>query len=630
MRLKRRGNSYVGLCPFHQEKTPSFHVVPHKHLYHCFGCNAGGDAYKFLMELEGLSFMEAVKELSQATGVDLPERELTPEDRRRLRQKASLYEALDAACRFFQAVLMTHPDGQPGRDYLQQRGISRDAAVRWRLGYAPAGWTTTMDQLQQRGFPVELLLAAGLVKRKERDGGRVSHYDTFRDRVTIPITDTRGRVLAFGARLLEGDGPKYLNSPETSLYRKSSVLYGLEHARQAIQRADRALLVEGYFDVISMHEAGFEEVVATCGTALTGEHLETLRRLTGNVVALFDADEAGGRAAERSLPLFFEAGVLPWRLEVPGAKDPDELVREEGPQAMETALTRVEPLLEWVVERRLARSGGGAAAREAQVEDLVQLLSFTEGTDIVASVARRLRVHVDTLLDRVARARRERTRGHRPPRDPMAFDGPPPPEPPPGFVDEDGAEPDPGPPPPTHAPWRPTRDVVHLLWLLVHRYERVAPLAARLGPPIWASDPVVAPVLDALAEGTAAVSILDDVDHPDVRRTLNAVVARTTLYTEAQAALGMAQALHRLLQPQVTSRLDALDAQARAAVRARDWESQGRATSASLTLRAHLKATKEALNARNFDTFTDVVLATLADLHPTETMPELSTPTGEG
>jgi len=629
--LQRRGNSFVGLCPFHQEKTPSFHVVPHKHLFHCFGCGAGGDAFKFLMEIEGVSFIEAVRELAQSAGVDLPERELSPDERRRLRQRASLYDVLDSACELYHHVLMTRPEGDPGRQYLKKRGITPETATRWRLGYAPGGWTTTLDQHQRQGYSIDLLHAAGLAKRKERNDGSFRHYDTFRDRVTIPITDNRGRVLAFGARLLEGDGPKYLNSPESALYHKSSVLFGLEHARQAIQRRDRAMLVEGYFDVISMHEAGFEEVVATCGTALTDDHLETLRRLTDNVVALFDADEAGGRAAERSLPLFFRAGVLPWRLEVPGAKDPDELVREEGPQAMEAALQRVEPLLEWVVERRLARTGGGSAARAAQLEELVELLSYTDGTEIVASVARRLKVHVDVLLEQVNRARRDRRRGASRPRDPGQIvpsgpppgppsgpvggppggpdlDGPPPPEPPADFDDSD-LPPVEGPPPPQARPWSPTRDLVHVLWLLVHRHEQVAELARVVGPAAWAHEGPVVPLLDALVQGRAASALLDEVEDPGVRRTLMAVVARDSLYTEDQAARGMAQALHRLLLPQLEQQVEALDAQARSAARARDWDRQGQATAASLALRKEIKAMKSALDGGKLSRYAEEAAA---------------------
>jgi len=436
-------------------------------------------------------------------------------------------------------------------------------------------------------------------------------------------------VIAFGARLIEGEGPKYLNSPESPLYQKSAVLFGLEHARRAIQREDKVLIVEGYFDVISMHEAGFEQVIATCGTALTDQHLETLRRLTSNVVALFDADEAGGRAAERSLPLFFRAGVLPWRLEVPGAKDPDELVREEGPQAMTAAMERVEPLLEWVVERRLARTGGGSAARAAQEDELVELLSYTHGTEVVASVARRLKVHMDVLLERVNQARRNRERGAPRQRDPLQivpdappsarrpgppsgpdFDGPPPMEPPADFDDSDVPPMDEGPPP--QAPWSPTRDMVHVLWLLVHRYDQVADLARVLGPAAWADQGPAIAVLDALVAGEQASALLDDIDDPGVRRTLMAVVARDSLYAEDQAARGMAQALNRLLSPQLELAVESLDGQARSAARAKDWDRQGQATAASLALRKEIKAMKTALDGGKLSRYADRAAAGIA------------------
>lgn len=647
VRLQRRGNSHVGLCPFHQEKTPSFHVVPHKHLFHCFGCGAGGDAFKFLMELEGLSFMEAVRELAQSAGVDLPDRELTPDERKKLRERAGLYEVLDAASRFYEAVLMSHPEGAPGREYLKVRGISPDTAMKWRLGFAPDGWTTTLDVLQRRGFPVDLIHAAGLAKRKERDNGRTSHYDTFRGRVTIPITDTRGRVIAFGARLLEGDGPKYLNSPETALYRKKATLYGLEHARQPIQREGRVMLVEGYFDVIAMHEAGFGEVLATCGTALTSDHLETLRRLTDKAIALFDADEAGARAAEKSLPLFFQAGVTPFRLDVPGAKDPDELVREEGPQAMEAALERVEPLLEWVIDQRLLKRASSAQEREEHANTLVPLLALTHGTDMVARVAKRLRIHLDVLLPRVERARREAARG-RVRRDPMEIvpdaapserrpppgprrspppmdDGPPPMDDEAyGFLPEDDEEVAPMEAPPPE-PWKPTRDLVHILWLLVHRRDEVLPLTQALGPTAWARQGAVVPTLGELLEGTAAAALLPELEDPGVRRTLMAVVARETLYTSDQAARGMAQALHRLLLPQLEDHLYGLDEDARRAYATRDYEAQGRATATAMALRKDLNAMKTSLNAGDLTAYAKRAVAAIDRVSPPEADEKLST-----
>ncbi|MFK7931336.1 MAG: DNA primase [Myxococcota bacterium] len=607
VRLNKRGNSYVGLCPFHQEKTPSFHVVPNKHLFHCFGCGAGGDCFKLLMELEGVSFIEAVKELATGAGVDLPSSDLTPEQRRALRERASLYDVLDAASQFYQAVLMSHPDGAAAREYLKGRGITAETALQWRLGFAPGGWTTTIDVLQKQGFPPRLLDAAGLAKTS--DNGR--RYDTFRDRITIPITDERGRILAFGARLMKGDGPKYLNSPETALYTKSNVLFGMQHARQSVQRNDRALLVEGYFDVISLHQAGFPEAIATCGTALTEPHLETLRRLTKNVVALFDADEAGGRAAEKSLPLFIKAGVLPWRLQIPGAKDPDEFVRESGAEAMETALTRRQPLLEWVIDRRLSRSGGGSAARELLVEDLVGLLALTDGTEIISRVSARLKVHEVVLQERVARARRQAQL--RPPqhRDPMQMA----PDPPtydhvPIDLDED----DPGdagfvaPP----RKWAPTRDMVHLLWLLVHRYDQVAGLLKVLGPVAWEDQGPAVSVFAALLEGQSAAALLADIDDEGVRKTLAAVVARQTLYTEPQAASGCAQVLFNVLGPLVEQAAAELSQKARAAAQARDWDQQELASGHERDIRKQLATAKSSLKANEINAYAEAIAGALS------------------
>lgn len=593
VRLQRRGNSYVGLCPFHQEKSPSFHVVPSKKIYHCFGCSEGGDAFRFLMNLEGLSFMEAVKELAQVTGVDLPTRELTAEQRQAYREKASLYQILDAAAEFFHSNLMTQSDAHGAREYLKSRGITRATAQKWRLGYAPNGWQNLLNALGRRGFTPRQLVDAGLVKTKDQPDGSTRHYDAFRDRVMIPIADHRGRIIAFGGRLLEGDGPKYINSPETEVYKKSDVLFGLDAARATIQRRDRAMVVEGYFDVIALHEAGFPETIATCGTALTPSHMETLRRLTSQVIALFDADEAGSRAAERSLPLFMSAGLLPWRLQLPGAKDPDDLIRAEGPEAMEAAMQQVEPLLEWVLERRLSRSGGGAASRESQVAEMVELLALTEGTDIVASVARRLRVHLEPLLDRVERARRMR---------PQSADVPPD-----------------TPPPPEHdesPQWRPDKDFVHTLWLLVHRAEVVSPICVGVGPKIWKQDPIGATLLDRVNAGEDPASVLHDLEHPELKRTLMAVMARTELYAPDQSAKGMSQALFRQLQQQISSRLILVEQGAQRAIREKDWDTQSAYTSLILLLRRAESDLKLAIDGGAYSEFTrlaDEVLSALEE-----------------
>ncbi len=512
--LARRGRSFVGLCPFHQEKSPSFHVIPDKGIYHCFGCQAGGDAFKFLMTIEGLSFVEAVKELAGPAGIEIAERELTDAERRALKQRATLFDVLEEAAAWYESVLWTRPEGEPGREYLRKRALTEETQRKARLGYAPEGWTRLVDHLHRQGYSPALVEQAGLAKPRRQGDGR---YDVMRERVVIPITDERGRVIAFGGRLLEGEGPKYLNTPETRLYHKSSVLYGLHAARNGIGRAGRALVVEGYFDVLSLAQAGFTETVATCGTALTAEHLERIRRLTRDVVLVLDSDKAGTAAAERTLPLFVEAGIQPWRLDLPGAKDPDELVREEGPEALEKALAAREPLFEWVVQRKLAGYGASAMSRERVLDEVLPMLRQLADPTLVSRVARRLGLHEQVVLSKLREA-------------------------PPPRADERPA------PPPTGG-WKPHVDIVHVLWLLVHRRDEVADLLARANPDLFAAHPLVRPTIARLLAGEPVAAVLEDALDDGLQRTLRAVVAREALYTSEAAPRAVVDILARLYRP---------------------------------------------------------------------------------
>ncbi|TVQ92165.1 MAG: DNA primase [Deltaproteobacteria bacterium] len=599
VKLKQRGNSHVGLCPFHQEKTPSFHVVPRKDLYHCFGCGAAGDCFKFLMEIEGLSFIEAVRELASSAGVTLEERELTPQERRHLEQRASRFEALDKASRFWEAILHTRPEGSEARAYLRDRGIDQDTARTWRLGVAPQGWTTTIDRLQREGLSPQLLLDAGIARKSQR-GDRI--YDAFRERITIPITDERGRIIAFGARLLQGDGPKYINSAEGPTYQKSKILFGMHQARQPIQREGHALLVEGYFDVISLHQAGFPQAVATCGTSLTDDHLESLRRLTDDLIALFDSDEAGARAAERALPLCFSAGIEPWRLELPAAKDPDELIREEGPEAMKRALAARRPLLDWVIERRITANGGRAAG-ESLTEEIVELLALTEGVDIVGRAAARLKVHVPVLQARVdqARLRRQRSRGSSAPQtDPPDLDEAPP-EPP---------------------PWKPTRDHVHLLWLLVHHQASVHALALRLGLASWPELEEAAPLVSALLQGTPVATLVDESPSDLQRRMLVQIAARQGLYTEVQAPRALVHIAHRMVEARLEHTIRSLSETIRDAVLRHEWQTQQAATRQQVALRNLRNQLTRAFRADEPEPWAKIAVEALQATSPAPTEPE--------
>ena len=510
--LQRRGSNYLGLCPFHQEKTPSFNVIPSKGIYHCFGCQAGGDVFEFVMNIEGLSFVEAVKDLASSVGVEVPERELTPTELAAIRKRATLYEVLEEAADFYASVLWTHSDGRAAREYLESRKINAETIKRARLGYAPDGWSRLLDHLHAKGYPPERCVEAGLA----REGRQRSCYDTFRDRVVFPIYDDRGRIIGFGGRLMEGDGPKYINSPETRLYHKSKVLYGIEIARAAAQKKDQILIVEGYFDVLALQQAGFNHAVATCGTALTNDHMTKIRRLTTNAVVITDADEAGARAAERSLPLFLKHDLQPWRVNIPGAKDPDELLRESGSDAFEEALSFKEPLVEWVLKRRLA-TAGGVMGREQLIQELMPILvRLPPGA--ISAIAARLG-NERALLERIAQARSS------------VQESPPDIEPEPVIT------------------WRPHRDITHILWLLVHRYDQVADLMQRVDPAIFNAHAPARPAVARLMSGEPVAAVIAEAGDVNVKRTLLAVVGRETLYTVDEAPLAICQILNRLSKP---------------------------------------------------------------------------------
>ena len=577
VKLTPTRREYKGLCPFHSEKSPSFHVVPSKGIYHCFGCQATGDVFRFMMELEGMTFGEAVKELAGPAGIELEEEKLTPEERRQIQQRATQFDALEAAAQLFESTLWTAPEGAPGRAYLRERGVGQEAARKFRIGFGPDAWQFLADKLERDGFNKRLLLDVGVVK-EGRDNGV---YDAFRNRLIFPIADDRGRVIGFGGRLLEGEGPKYLNTPETKLYDKGSTLYGWHMARQGIARVDRVILVEGYFDVIALHEAGFTEAVATCGTALTDRHLKKVERMTHNVVVLLDADEAGARAAERSLPMLVDAGMQALRLQLEGGKDPDELMREKGPEALQEALEHTEPLLEWVVDWKLRHLGGGALAREQLVTELLPVLSRVPG-DLLSRVAARVRIDERSLRSRVVA---ERERAASAPSNGPELDGPPY-----DYI-------------PEPVGWRPHRDLVHVLWLLVHRRDQVADLFGRADPSLIDDHVELQSVVARLYVGEPVASILNEIVDTGVRRTLAAVAAREELYEEADAATGMCQILHRLGEPQRAAQMAELGEQLRQARRDGNDEARLSVLGAQAKLRLHIRALEAALQRSNVEEY---------------------------
>ena len=352
--LKRSGVNYKGLCPFHQEKTPSFYVHPSKGIYKCFGCGAGGDAIHFLTQLEGWTFVEAVRSLAGRLGMELPEESEEDAKQARERQEArTQYQQLMAVAREFFEEQLWGPHGQVARSYLRERGVDEASARRFGLGWAPPGWQNLLDTLNSKGINGALAQQAGLALERQQGEG---HYDRFRDRLMFPVIDIWGHTLAFSGRTLPGDdGPKYINSPETRFYTKGEQLYGLHAAKKGIQQREYALLVEGNFDVVTLHAAGLDMVVAPLGTAFTLRQAQLLRRYTTRVILALDGDRAGQEATLKSLGALEQAQIEARVVSFDAGDDPDSFVRREGAQALLERLDHAPPLLEWAMGRILPR-----------------------------------------------------------------------------------------------------------------------------------------------------------------------------------------------------------------------------------------------------------------------------------
>lgn len=370
VQLKRSGREASGLCPFHNEKSPSFTVSEEKGFFHCFGCGAHGDLIGFVMRIEGLSFPEAVERLAAEAGLEVPQ--ASPAEREAEARKADLHGVMDAACRFFEHQL-AGPRGEAARRYLEHRGIDDDTASRFRLGYAPDSRTALRDAVMGATMPEAMLVEAGLLIGPD-DG---SAYDRFRGRVMFPITDRRGRVIAFGGRILGEGKPKYLNSPDTPLFNKGRVLYGMATARRPAHEAGRVLVAEGYTDVIALSRAGIAEAVAPLGTALSESHLHELWRMADEPILCFDGDAAGKRAAyraaERALPLLQPGKSLQF-VSLPAGEDPDSLVAKGGRAAIDDCLAGRRSLVEVVWEMSTAGQRFDTPERVAGLEQSLERL----------------------------------------------------------------------------------------------------------------------------------------------------------------------------------------------------------------------------------------------------------------
>lgn len=403
--LKRTGANYTGLCPFHNEKTPSFTVSPSKQIFYCFGCGEGGNVFKFMMKIENLTFQEAAAKLAEKCGVHLPEKELSRAEKERLARMERLYKINDVTARFYQKVLLESKAGQPYLDYLLKRGLTREIIEKFVLGAAPDSWDGLTGFLRKKGITDEEMLDLGLASHA-KDGKRV--FDRFRGRVMFPIRDERGRTIAFGGRLNDPDAKaqKYMNSPETPLFHKGKVLYGLDMAKNTIRANDAAILVEGYMDVISCHQYGITNVVAPLGTAFTPEQAKLLMRNTYKVYVSFDGDAAGEKAAMRSLDIFSDLGLNVHVLTLPGGRDPDEYLRAYGTDAFLKELESSPEYLMYKASRLMEKINvnditGKSRIIQALAGDLRKIKSPVALESAVTMLSHKLQLGEQTIMQEI-------------------------------------------------------------------------------------------------------------------------------------------------------------------------------------------------------------------------------------
>lgn len=348
--LKKAGKNYRGLCPFHSEKTPSFMVNEEKQIFHCFGCGEGGDVFTFLMKAGYFSFPQAVEELAKRYGVKLPSRELSAIQKKEMTKKEVLFQINQIASEYFHDLLTRRREGERGRRYLSQRGISQEIVSEHRLGTSTDRWDGLVQHLQGKKVSLELAWELGLIFPKKKAGSSTLQegwYDAFRGRILFPIFDLHQRVIGFGGRVIKEGQPKYLNSPESSIYHKGETLYGLQVAKRYAVEKDCVIIVEGYFDLLTLHQYGLKHSVATLGTALTTRHIQTLKRYTKNLITLFDSDQAGVQAALRSLPLFLEEEVTGNTIALPKGEDPDGFLRKGNLEDFRKKVERSIPLIDF-------------------------------------------------------------------------------------------------------------------------------------------------------------------------------------------------------------------------------------------------------------------------------------------
>jgi len=374
--LKKTGKNYIGLCPFHSEKTPSFTVSPAKQIFYCFGCAAGGNVFSFLMKHDGISFPDAAKILARRYGIDIPVRTMSPEQKRRMSQRENLLAVNRQAMEFFRKQLLDAVSGKRAMGYLKKRGINKEIFDNFNLGYAPQGWDNILSFFKKKNISLNLVEKAGLiVPRKEKSG----FYDRFRDRLIFPIFDLNMQAIGFGGRVMDDSMPKYLNSPETPVYNKSRSLYGLNLAKMKCRENGRVYIVEGYFDLLALHQHGFQDSVATLGTSLTPEHVQILKGFVGKdgkIILVFDSDDAGIKAVMRSIGIFMRMEVDARIIVLPEGYDPDSFLFEFGYELFLDSDSKARSLMSFLIGSAVKKHGLSIEGKIRIISEMKEPLSF--------------------------------------------------------------------------------------------------------------------------------------------------------------------------------------------------------------------------------------------------------------
>lgn len=382
--LKRFGRNYKALCPFHHEKTPSFVVNPDKQIFHCFGCSAGGNAFGFLMQYEHLEFPEAIEALARKAGVTI--QQASSAERRTQNLSDELHKINETAAHFYFNQLHS-PQGEPALKYLLKRGLTKETIQRFKIGYAQDTWDSLLNYLRNKGFLLSLIEKSGLIVSKDSGG----YYDRFRKRILMPIADPKGRTVAFGARVLDNSLPKYINSPETPVYSKSKVLFGLNLSNEEIRRNDLAVIVEGYFDLIFPYQAGIKNITASCGTALTLEQIRLLKRYSRNVVMVYDSDNAGQMATLKNIDLLLEEGLNVTAARLPQGYDPDSFTRGFGPEKFQKLIAEAKDIFDYKLEFLKSKYAPLTISKKAQAaSEMLSLINKFNNTVVKSAYIKKL------------------------------------------------------------------------------------------------------------------------------------------------------------------------------------------------------------------------------------------------